>query len=166
MPTIPRAGATAELPTGVRFTVTADALEMIGAFGGTLHCHEGPGGCRATGLYFSRTLPRKPVHAVLHPADSLGPTAGPNAARAPGNGLEDIRLSVSRNLAAQLQDAVLDFGDYNRMQRFIWRELPAAQGARCGCRRSFGTRAGKRSPCLDKQRVGLTDIPPGRPAST
>ncbi|WP_417235605.1 hypothetical protein [Arthrobacter sp.] len=67
MPPITRA-ATAELPTGEIFGVTADALEMIGVFGGTLHCYEGPGGCRATGLYFSRSLPRKPIHCTLHPA--------------------------------------------------------------------------------------------------
>jgi hypothetical protein len=29
-----------------RFFLTGAALEMIGVFGGTLHCYLGPGGCR------------------------------------------------------------------------------------------------------------------------
>lgn len=31
------------------FTVTEDAVEMIGVFGGLLHCHQGSGGCRMKG---------------------------------------------------------------------------------------------------------------------
>lgn len=158
MPAIART-ATAELPTGESFGVTADALEMIRAFGGTLHCFEGPGGCRVTGLYFSRTLPRKPVRCTLHPAGDPGAsTSMDSGLPGPQPGFEDVRLSVSPWLSAKLQGAVLDFGSYNKMQRFIWLELPSAGDARCGCRRSFGARTGKRSPCLDKQGVGLTDL--------
>lgn len=159
MPTTPRHTVIAGLPTGEDFGVTSDALEMIRAFGGTLHCFSGPGGCRATGLYFSRTLPRKPVHCTLYPAETSGSTTSMDSG-APGSqpAFEDVQLSVSPDLSAQLQGAVLDFGNYNWMQRFIWLQLPSAGDARCGCRRSFGARTGKHSPCLDKQAVGLTDL--------
>lgn len=149
--------ATAELPTGEVFGVTTDALEMIRVVGGTLHCFEGLGGCRATGLYFSRTLPRKPIHCTLRPAGDPGNTTGTDAG-APQPAFEGLSLSVGHGLSAKLEGAVLDFGNHNRMQRFIWLELPSAGDARCGCRRSFGARTGKRSPCLDKQGAGLTDL--------
>lgn len=149
----PRVRAT--LPGGTSFTVTADALEMIHVFGGTLHCYEGAGGCRSTGLYFSRTLPRKPVHSelTLPPGNDADPANDPRSLS-----LENVLLTVSNGLAPKLDGAVLDFGDYNRMQRFIWLDLPQAQSRRCSCRRSFGHPAGKRSPCLDQQRVGFIDV--------
>lgn len=153
--------AQATLPRGYTFEVTADALEMIGVFGSTLHCYQGPGGCRAQGLYFSLTLPRKPIFSILSPvpeaeADGqLPPTSG--AADQQPN-LSAINLSVSSDLAPKIHGAVLDFGDYNNLQRFIWLTMPAAKGPQCTCRRSIGTPAGKRSPCLDDQRLGLRNL--------
>lgn len=146
---------TATLPGSIRFTVTADALEMIHAFGGTLHCYEGPGGCWSTGLYFSRTLPRKPIRSELARVPESGYDPASDARL---RSLEEVLLTVSSGLISKFDGAVLDFGDYNRMQRFIWLDLPQAQSRRCSCRRSFGHPAGKRSPCLDQQRVGFIDV--------
>lgn len=75
-----------------------------------------------------------------------------------GPELAGLQVSVSAELAARLDGAVLDFGNYNGFQRFIWLEMPGVKGPRCSCRRSFGAPAGKRSPCLDKQRLGLSSI--------
>ena len=129
------------VPGHGRFFLTGAAAEMIGVFGGTLHCYQGSGGCRKQGLYFSRTLPRKPLRCELPPIE--------------GEGLD---ISVSHDLAPKLDGAVLDFGLYNKMQRFVWASLPAVKGPQCTCLRSTGTPAGKRSPCLDDAGTGLTDL--------
>lgn len=71
--------------------------------------------------------------------------------------LQEILLSVSPDLAPKLDGAVLHFGKYNQMQRFIWLSMPAVKGHPCVCRRSIGAPAGKRSPCLDDPGVGLSD---------
>lgn len=122
---------------------------MIGVFGGTLHCYLGPGGCRKQGLYFSRSQPRKYLTCRLLP-DTLGQASG---AIEPA-----LELSVSHDLAPKLEGAVLDFGNYNKMQRFAWIALPAVKGPQCTCLRSTGVPAGKRSPCLDDAGTGLTDL--------
>jgi hypothetical protein len=142
--------STAEVPGHGRFFITAAALEMIGVFGGALHCYMGNGGCRKQGLLFSRTLPRKPLRCQLRPAGANESRSGAIAA-----GLE---ISVSHDLAAKLDGAVLDFGLYNKMQRFAWVSLPAIKGPQCTCLRSTGAPAGKRSPCLDDAGIGLTDL--------
>ncbi|HEY1157210.1 MAG TPA: peptidase [Arthrobacter sp.] len=123
---------------------------MIRVFGGTLHCYLGPGGCRKQGLYFSRTLPRKPLRCELQPgaADQGGPGAT-------GPGME---VSDGPDLAPKLDGAVLDFGLYNKMQRFVWMSLPAVKGPQCTCLRSSGVPGGKRSPCLDDAGTGLSDL--------
>ncbi|MHA7277767.1 peptidase [Arthrobacter sp. Hz1] len=131
---------------------------MIEVFGGVLHCFQGSGGCRSQGLFFSLVLPRKPVFGTLSPipgtsADRRDRGAGPPAQE---HDLTAIQLSVSNDLAPKIDGAVLDFGDYNNLHRFIWLTLPAVKGPRCTCRRSFGPPAGKRSPCLDDQRLGLS----------
>ena len=131
----------ASIPGHGRFFVTDAALEMIGVFGGTLHCYLADGGCRKQGLYFSRTLPRKPLRCQLEPA-----------------GEDAVELSVSADLAPRLNGAVLDFGLYNKMQRFVWTSLPGTKGPQCTCLRSTGAPAGKRSPCLDDQGMGLIDL--------
>ncbi len=69
-----------------------------------------------------------------------------------------LEVSVSHDLASKLDGAVLDFGLHNKMQRFVWLFLPAVKGPRCTCLRSAGVPAGKRSPCLDDERIGLTDL--------
>lgn len=159
---MPRAlpAAQATLPRGYTFAITADALEMISVFGGALHCYQGPGGCRSQGLYFTLTLPRKPVFGTLSHVrevemEGLQHGAGRDAHR---YDLSAISLSVSSDLAPKIHGAVLDFGEYDNLQRFIWLTMPAAKGPRCTCRRSIGTPAGKRSPCLDDQRLGLSDL--------
>lgn len=134
---------TATVPGHARFTVTAEALEMIAAFGGDLHCYQGTGGCRAQGLYFSRTRPKKFLVAALESA--VDATAG-------------VTITVSHELAGRLDGAVLDFGKYNRMQRFVWTALPSVKGPQCTCLRSMGKPAGKRAPCLDDIGVGITDL--------
>lgn len=68
-------------------------------------------------------------------------------------------VSVGQDLAPKLAGAVLDLGLYNKMQRFAWTSLPAVKGPQCTCLRSTGTPAGKRSPCLDDEGVGLADLP-------
>jgi len=144
MNTGPVDGRTAvTVPGHGRFQATAGALEMIAVFGGSLHCYQGPGGCRVQGLYFSRTRPKKFIACALEsPAESHGA----------------LTISVSHELAHRLDGAVLDFGNYNRMQRFVWTTLPAVKGPQCTCLRSMGKPAGKRSPCLDDIGVGITDL--------
>lgn len=139
--------AVADVPGYGRFFLTDAALEMVTVFGGTLHCYLGPGGCRNQGLFFSRTLPRRPLRCqlVVRGAEH----------RAPGEGLD---ISVSHDLAPKLDGAVLDFGQYNKMQRFVWASLPAVKGPQCTCLRSSGAPAGKRSPCLDDAGTGLADL--------
>lgn len=124
-------------------------MEMISVFGGSLHCYLGPGGCRKQGLYFSRTLPRKYLQCQLRSIE------GPHAQENPGSSQQ---VTVSHDLAPKLDGAVLDFGLYNKMQRFVWLALPAVKGPQCTCLRSTGVSAGKRSPCLDDARTGLTDL--------
>lgn len=148
MPRPPQAVVQADLPHGKTFMVTTDALEMIEIFGGALHCHLGPGGCRSQGLYFSPTVPRKPVFSRLSFLHEYPAFRHPD--------LTAVHISVSSDLAPKISGALLDFGEYNGVQRFIWLTMPAARGPRCTCRRSTGSPAGKRSPCLDDQRVGLT----------
>lgn len=142
-------------PSGARFFLTADALEMIQVFGGTLHCYRGAGGCRKQGLHFSRTRPKKALGCRLlpeHPDGDQGRSALGAGER------QDIAVSVSADLAPALDRAVLDFGNYNSVQRFVWTTLPGIKGPSCTCLRSVGPPAGKRSPCLDDRRIGLTDL--------
>ncbi|ABK05901.1 hypothetical protein Arth_4261 (plasmid) [Arthrobacter sp. FB24] len=139
-------------PSGARFLLTADALEMILVFGGTLHCYRGAGGCRKQGLYFSRTRPKKALDCRLLPEHSDGDQGTGATER------QDIAVSVSADLAPALDGAVLDFGNYNGIQRFVWTTLPGVKGPSCTCLRSVGPPAGKRSPCLDDRRIGLTDL--------
>jgi hypothetical protein len=147
---VPSALTAADVPGHGRFFLTDAALEMIGIFGGTLHCYLGAGGCRKQGLYFSRTLPRKPLRCELRPAS---PHHGGPGFLEPG-----LDISVSHDLAPKLDGAVLDFGLYNKMQRFVWASLPAVKGPQCTCLRSTGVPAGKRSPCLDDAGSGLSDL--------
>lgn len=134
---------TVAVPGHGRFRATAAALEMIAVFGGSLHCYQGPGGCRVQGLYFSRTQPKKYIACDLEGAAGMD--------KAPA-------ISVSHELAGRLDGAVLDFGTYNRLQRFVWTALPAVKGPQCTCLRSMGKPAGKRSPCLDDAGMGLKDL--------
>jgi Fe-S cluster assembly iron-binding protein IscA len=142
-------------PSGARFLLTADALEMIQVFGGTLHCYRGVGGCRKQGLYFSRTRPKKALDCRLLPAD---PDSDQGSAAPGARERQEIAVSVSADLASALDGAVLDFGNYNGVQRFVWTTLPGVKGPSCTCLRSVGPPAGKRSPCLDDRRIGLTDL--------
>lgn len=144
----------ARIPGHGSFTVTADALAMIGVFGGFQYCHQGKGCCSKQGLYFSRTEPKKSLRCLLTTPASTGPEPDPGLNQ---DSIEEIILAVSHELAPRLDGAVLDFGNYNKMQRFIWSSMPAATGPRCVCRRSMGTPAGKRSPCIDDQGIGLSD---------
>jgi Fe-S cluster assembly iron-binding protein IscA len=137
------------IPGHGSFTLTGEAVTMIEVFGGLLHCYQGNGGCRKQGLYFSRTEPKKPLRCLLTvPGDN-----GTNR-----RDEEGITVSVSHELAPKLDGAILDFGNYNKMQRFVWLSMPAVKGPACTCLRSFGAPAGKRSPCLDDQGLGLTDL--------
>ncbi|OIH85338.1 peptidase [Arthrobacter sp. UCD-GKA] len=153
----PRTGQvlSASVPGHGNFVVTWEALTMIVAFGGLLHCYQGTGGCRGQGLYFSLSEPKKFVRCLLS-----GPGWSGSDSLDVGNrtGGEEILLSVSRDLAPKLDGAVLDFGSFNKMQRFVWRTMPAVKGPACTCRRSVGTPAGKRSLCLDDKGLGLTDL--------
>ena len=126
--------AVVTIPGHGRFTVTAEALRMIDALGGSLHCYQGAGGCRVQGLHFSRTRPKKFLAGVVEP------TADPTPA---------VTITISYDLADRIEGAVLDFGNYHRVQRFVWTTMPAVKGPRCTCLRSMGKPAGKRSPCLD-----------------
>ena len=116
---------------------------MIGVFGGTLHCYLGPGGCRKQGLYFSRTLPRKPLLCEVRTGRGDDKTSGVMES--------ELEISVSHDLAPKLDGAVLDFGQYNKMQRFVWASLPAVKGPQCTCLRSTGVPAGKRPRALMTQ---------------
>jgi hypothetical protein len=148
-------GITARIPGHGSFTVTAEAAMMIEDFGGSLHCYQGPGGCRKLGLYFSRTEPKKYLRCFLTEVRGRGSETETTIGQ---DDAQEIVLSVSRELAPKLNGAVLHFGNYNNMQRFIWLSMPAVTGHPCVCRRSIGTPAGKRSPCLDDSGVGLRDI--------
>lgn len=143
--------STVLIPGHGRFYVTDSALEMVRVFGGVLHCYLGNGGCRKQGLYFSRTLPRKPLRCRIMPEQ--------RDQTHPGAGEPEMDISVGHDLAPKLDGAVLDFGLYNKMQRFVWRSLPGVKGPQCTCLRSTGVPAGKRSPCLDDAGIGLTDLP-------
>lgn len=145
----------ARIPGHGSFTVTADAAVMIGVFGGILYCYLGSGGCRKQGLYFSRTEPKKPLRCQL-----ISPSEAGNGIPHDGNGpaFEEFAVSISTELASKLDGAILDFGVYNKMERLLWLALPAIKGPACTCRRSNGPSAGKRSPCLDDQGVGLRDL--------
>lgn len=145
----------ARIPGHGTFTVTAEAAAMIGVFGRTLHCYLGSGGCRTQGLYFSRTEPKKPLRCQLTtPSDAM------DGACHDGNkpAVDESTVSVSNELAPKLDGAILDFGAYNKMERFLWLALPATKRPACTCRRSIGPSAGKRSPCLDDEGVGLRDL--------
>jgi Fe-S cluster assembly iron-binding protein IscA len=63
----------------------------------------------------------------------------------------ELEISVSHDLAPKLDGAVLDFGQYNKMQRFVWASLPAVKGPQCTCLRSTGVPAGKRPRALMTQ---------------
>jgi hypothetical protein len=139
----------ADIPGHGQFLLTASAIEMVRVFGKVLHCYTGPGGCRKQGLHFSLVLPRKPLLCELR-SGSTETTAV--------NGPE-LLVSVSHDLAPKLDGAVLDFGQYNKMQRFVWLSLPAVKGPQCTCLRSSGVPTGNRSPCLDDKGIGLADVP-------
>lgn len=145
----------AQIPGYGSFTITREALAMIGVFGGTLHCHVGGGGCRKQGLYCSRTEPKKPLRCLLSGPGTTGRNIRDDYDRPEQ---EEIVISVSHELAPKLDSAVLDFGAYNKMQRFVWLVMPAVKGPACTCLRSIGPAAGKHSPCLDDQGVGLSDL--------
>ena len=127
----------------MRVQLTTSHRPMIGVFGGTLHCYLGPGGCRKQGLYFSRTLPRKPLLCEVRTGRGDDKTSGVMES--------ELEISVSHDLAPKLDGAVLDFGQYNKMQRFVWASLPAVKGPQCTCLRSTGVPAGKRPRALMTQ---------------
>ena len=148
------------IPGYGHFTVTGDAAAMISVFGGTLHCHQGPGGCRKQGLYFSRTEPKKFLRCMIASPETGDSREGSQTnadARSPEDP-EEIAISVSHELAGKLDGAVLDFGTYNKMERFVWLTMPGVKAPSCTCLRSTGAPAGKRSPCLDDRGVGLSDL--------
>jgi hypothetical protein len=141
----------AEIPGGGHFLLTADAVEMISAFGGTLHCYDGPGGCRKRGLLFSRTRPGKALRCRVVAGDGSEPhPTGPDG--------WPISISVSAALVDVVDGATLDFGSCTGRQRFAWTRLPALRTPSCTCRRSIGTPAGKRAPCLDENDVTFSDL--------
>ncbi|MHA7179870.1 peptidase [Arthrobacter sp. MDB2-24] len=149
----------ARIPGHGSFFVTSEAAAMVSIFGGLLHCYQGNGGCRKQGLYFSRTEPKKALRCILS-----GPGEGGSRRERRPRGQDDlvgdegIVISVSHELAAKLDGATLDFGSYNKMERFVWSALPTVKGPACTCLRSIGPPAGKRSPCLDDQGLGLRDL--------
>ena len=146
-----RTAVVVQIPGHGSFTATGEAVHMIDVLGGILHCYTGSGGCRKQGLYLSRTEPKKYLRCLV--------TELPGAEPATGRiDTQEIVLSVSHDLAPKLDGAVLHFGNYNKMERFIWLSMPAVTGHPCVCRRSIGAPAGKRSPCLDDSGVGLSDI--------
>ncbi|MEV8181470.1 peptidase [Arthrobacter sp. N199823] len=146
----------ASIPGHGTFTMTAEAVTMIDVFGGVLHCYLGNGGCRKQGLYFSRTEPKKQLRCLLNgPEREESHTGDEWDLLSTG---DEMLISVSHELAPKLDGAVLDFGQYNKIQRFVWLTMPAVKGPACTCLRSIGPSAGKRSPCLDDQRIGLTDL--------
>lgn len=141
----------ARIPGRGQFVVTADAVEMISAFGGTLHCYDGSGGCRKKGLYFSRAQSKKALRCRLSPLE------------APGSDPSDpeehpVDISVSASVAEILDGATLDFGSYTGRQRFAWTRTPALKTPPCTCLRSVGAPAGKRSPCLDEKNIAFSDL--------
>lgn len=146
-------GMLARIPRHGSFALTGEAVAMIGIFGGLLHCYQGAGGCRKQGLYFSRTEPKKPLRCLISAPGDAGSEPSEGA-----DGVEEIVVSVSHELAPKLNGAVLDFDTYNKMQRFAWQTMPAVKGPACTCQRSFGAAAGKHSPCLDDQGIGLSDF--------
>lgn len=148
-------GMLARIPGYGSFTLTREAVAMIGVFGGLLHCYQGAGGCRKQGLYFSRTEPKKPLRCLLSAPGDAGSESGEGPE---GDGTGEIVVSVSHELAPKLNGAVLDFDTYNKMQRFVWQAMPAVKGPACTCLRSIGAAAGKHSPCLDDQGIGLSDF--------
>ena len=131
------------VPGHGRFHATAEALEMIAVLGGSQHSYHGSGGCRVQGHYISPTPPKKYIACALDP---------------PAETRAELTISVSHELAPRLDGAVLDFGNYNRLQRFVWTAIPAVKGPQCTCLRAMGKPAGKRSPCLDDIGVGITDL--------
>ncbi len=143
----------AEIPYKGHFTLTAAATEMVYVFGGALHCYDGPGGCRKRGLFFSRIQPKKAIFCPLTTADSDAQPSG--VAHMPA-----LEISVSTSLAEILNEATLDFGNYTGKQRFAWTRIPALKTPPCTCLRSIGASSGKRSPCLDDQNLGFTDLKP------
>jgi hypothetical protein len=152
-------GMLARIPGHGSFVVTGTAVDMIEVFGGLLHCYQGNGGCRKQGLFFSRTEPKKALRCLMgapgqddsHPRrERRGQNDPPSDDR--------IIVSVSHDLAPKLDGALLDFGNYNKMERFVWLTMPAVKGPACTCLRSIGAPAGKRSPCLDDQGIGLRDL--------
>lgn len=149
------AGFKATIPGHGSFTVTAEAAMMIDDFGGSLHCYQGSGGCRKQGLYFSRTEPKNYLRCVLTELSGQQPGTESIIGR---NDNQETLLSVSRDLAPKLDGAVLHFGTYNNMERFIWLSMPAVKGHPCVGRRSIGAPAGNRSPCLDDPGVGFSDL--------
>lgn len=114
----------------------------------TLHCYVGMGGCRRPGLYFSRTDPKKPLRCLLSGPGMAGSRHRDDRAWSTG---DEFVTSVSHDLAPNFDGAILDFGIYNKMQRFVWPAMPAVKGPACTCLRSIGPAAGKNSPCLDDQ---------------
>jgi hypothetical protein len=148
-------GLLARIPGHGSFVLTGDAVAMIAVFGGLLHCYLGSGGCRKQGLYFSRREPKKALQCLLLDPGSAGEASYDRWGRPDG---EEFAVSVSHELAPKLDGAVLDFGAYNRMQRFVWRSMPAVKGPSCTCLRSIGLSAGKRSHCLDDLGIGLSDL--------
>lgn len=132
---------------------------MIEVFGGLLHCYQGNGGCRKQGLYFSRTGPKKALRCLLGVPGREGSNRGTeHNGQNDSFGGEGIILSVSHDLAPKLDGAILEFGSYNKMERFVWAMMPAVKGPACTCLRSIGAPAGKRSACLDDQGTGLRDL--------
>ena len=101
---------------------------MIDVFGGVLHCYQGKGGCCKQGLYFSRTEPKKLLRCLLNGPERDGGDTGDDWDRPTG---EEMLIGVSHELAPKLDDAVLDFGQYNKIQRFVWLTLPAVKGPTC-----------------------------------
>lgn len=142
------------------FTVTGEAATMIGVFGGTLHCYQGAGGCRKRGLYFSRTEPKKYLRCLIASPENAETTRGTyeTTDARPREDTEEITISVSHELAGKLDGAVLDFGTYNKMQRFVWLTIPGVHAPSCTCLRSIGAPGGKRSPCLDDRGLGLSEL--------
>jgi hypothetical protein len=149
----------ARIPGHGSFTLTRNAAAMIGVFGGLLHCYRGNGGCRKQGLFFSRTEPKKALRCLLSTPSQEGSNPEKESrGQSDSFGDEGIIVSVSHELAPKLDGAILDFGSYNKMERFVWLTMPAVKGPACTCLRSIGAPAGKRSPCLDDQGIGLRDL--------
>lgn len=150
----------------VRFTITDDALTMVSTLGGHLHAALGGEGCRAISFTFSTSEPRKALTCTLDvPAEldeidweSTEWTEERLAALAERVPLADCRLTVAHDLVPWLDGAVLDFGDYLRMERFVWSSLAGdddRETRRCTCLRTMGAPRGKRATCLDDARQGL-----------